>query len=264
METMTLKDIQNVSLEILKEIDSFCCEHNINYSLGYGALIGAVRHKGCIPWDDDIDVVMPRPDYDKFIHTYRSGTGTYELYAPELGNCYYTVTRLCEMNKTHVRKCYQWTDKQTGVWVDIFPIDAIPKRDNNIYKLSARCYVACRNKKIISFKQSFLYNLKSAALLFKYGFLDRKKCIDDYLSTISKCSYLESDKVANYASPYRLKDIHSKNLFESYIRVPFENIEVNIIKAYSEYLSALYGNYMQLPPETQRVRGHDDNDFYWI
>ena len=68
MKEMTLKDVQGVSLDILKDVHSFCESHHIRYSLAYGTLIGAIRHKGFIPWDDDVDIVIPRPDFTRFWH----------------------------------------------------------------------------------------------------------------------------------------------------------------------------------------------------
>lgn len=264
MVKMSLRDIQKVSVDILKEIDIFCQENSINYSIGYGGLIGAVRHKGCIPWDDDLDIVMPRPDYEKFVKTYYSHDGSFKVYAPELSNCYYTVSRICDMKRTYVRKSVQWNDDQNGVWVDIFPIDGIVEEKEMLWKSSTKCYVACRNKKLISFKQSFHYNLKSIALLIKYGLLDRSCCINNYLTSISKCEFDTASMVGNYASPYRNRDIHRKEVFEEYYRVPFEDTEVCIIKNFDEYLTSIYGDYMQLPPLDKRgIRSHSSNDFYW-
>ena len=264
MKRMNLGDIQRVSIEILQEIDNFCQKNSIRYSLGYGGLIGAIRHKGCIPWDDDIDIIMPRPDYEKFIKTYHSPNEDYKVFAPELENCYYTVSRICEMKETFVRKSAQWNDVQNGVWVDIFPIDGVVDEKMKLWKQCTKCYVACRNKKLISSSQSLKYNVKSIALMLKYGKQDRKKSINKYLAMISKCDYDCSSFVGNYASPYRNKDIHRKALFENYIRVPFENIQVNIIDGYDEYLKSIYGEYLQFPPvEDRGIRSHSSNDFYW-
>ena len=75
MRKMTLQEIQTVNLELMKDIHAFCVKNNIHYSLAYGSLIGAVRHKGFIPWDDDIDIMMPRPDFERFSHEYKSEKG---------------------------------------------------------------------------------------------------------------------------------------------------------------------------------------------
>lgn len=91
MKEMTLREVQLFELDILKDVHEFCMANHINYSLAYGTLIGAIRHKGFIPWDDDIDIVMPRPDYDRFCRTYKSQAG-YEIFSPIQGNSYLGYT----------------------------------------------------------------------------------------------------------------------------------------------------------------------------
>ena len=96
MRELTLEEIQSESLQILSVIDSFCTENNISYSLGYGALIGAVRHQGFIPWDDDIDILMTRPNYQRFIKLFSVDESIkkcgLKLFAPELGNCFFLIS----------------------------------------------------------------------------------------------------------------------------------------------------------------------------
>lgn len=98
MKEMTLREVQLFELGIRKDVHEFCMANHINYSLAYGTLIGAIRHKGFIPWDDDIDIVMPRPDYDRFCRTYKSQAG-YEIFSPIQGNSYLGYTRVCDFKK---------------------------------------------------------------------------------------------------------------------------------------------------------------------
>ena len=91
MKEMTLREVQLFELDILKDVHEFCMANHINYSLAYGTLIGAIRHKGFIPWDDDRDIVMPRPDHDRFCRTYKSEAG-YEIFSPIQGNSYLGYT----------------------------------------------------------------------------------------------------------------------------------------------------------------------------
>ena len=127
---LSLEEIQNESLRMLSIIDQFCIENGIQYSLGYGALIGAIRHKGFIPWDDDIDLIMTRPNYLRFVSLFNKDktiNRDLKLFAPELDNSYYNITHICDMRRTRVRKYYQWTDEDTGIWIDVFPIDSLPE-----------------------------------------------------------------------------------------------------------------------------------------
>ena len=125
MKEMSLKDIQSISLEILKDVHAFCVKNNIKYTLQGGTLLGSVRHNGFIPWDDDIDIAMPRPDYEKFCRNYVSKKG-YQLICRQNNECYIMFARVAEMEKT-IAKCdiLPWTNKSTGIWIDIFPLDGV-------------------------------------------------------------------------------------------------------------------------------------------
>ena len=260
---MNLTDIQTVSLEILNIIDEFCNNHGICYSLGYGSLIGAIRHKGCIPWDDDIDIIMSRENYNKFIHLFNDYKG-YKLFAPELYNCYHVIARVCDIRKTRVLKYYKWCDEETGVWVDIFPYDDIPfDGGEEIRKAADSCYLACMAHAGLSPRFPLRQNLSNIKNFLLRGNMNRNKTIQYYLDTI-KQSICGSSLIRNYGSPYNKKDIHSRMIFDHYLRVPFGNQEVCVIKSYHEYLTNLYGDYMLLPPAEKQVRGHNKNKYYWI
>ena len=129
MREMTLTEVQQACLDILKDIHNFCQQNGIKYTLQGGTLLGAIRHKGFIPWDDDIDIAMPREDYDRFIRTYTSKKG-YKLFSRELApmrkSVFLAFSRVCEMQKTFVDcRMLPWTSEETGVWVDVFPLDGI-------------------------------------------------------------------------------------------------------------------------------------------
>ena len=114
MKEMTLNEIQNVSLEILKDFHKFCVKNNLTYSLDSGTLIGAIRHQGFIPWDDDIDVIMPRKDYDILCKTYRSEKG-YKIISNINQSSFIFFARICEMDKTVVYTDLPWYKEETGV-----------------------------------------------------------------------------------------------------------------------------------------------------
>ena len=124
MKQLTLQEIQAQSLEILQTVHDFCLAHDIRYSLAYGTLIGAIRHKGFIPWDDDIDIIMPRPDYDRFCRTFRApGLG---LLWEEDKNYYLSFCRVFDTEKTWCRSLLPvGKDYKGGVWIDVFPADGV-------------------------------------------------------------------------------------------------------------------------------------------
>lgn len=269
MLELTLENIQNVSLQILLAVDRFCTNNDISYSLGYGALIGAVRHHGFIPWDDDIDIVMTRPNYQKFIKLFSADKSTNNLglkiFAPELGNCYYPIARICEMKKTIVKKYFQWSDENTGLWIDLFPIDVFSEEDAlQIRSQVGSCFNVCGAKVPFSSDFSIRRNL---IILYKriiYSKLNRGDEIHRYLKLLETLpKFEESLTVTNFGSPYGLNDVHRKQVFDSYQRVQFAGAEVSILSRYDEYLKKIYGDYMQLPPLNKRVRGHSDNKYFW-
>jgi lipopolysaccharide cholinephosphotransferase len=111
MKELTVKQIQNVCLKIMKEIHAFCVQNNIRYSLAYGSMIGAVTRKRFVPWDDDLDIFMPRPDYERFCKTYKSDST--KVFASCIGNSYINYGRVCDMVETYVDTHTAWaTQKQ--------------------------------------------------------------------------------------------------------------------------------------------------------
>ena len=118
-----MKEIQALSLEILIDVAQFCEANGIHYSLAYGTCLGAVRHKGFIPWDDDIDVQMLREDYERFAATYRSER--FKFYdCGNLEDCWIPFGRVCDCQRTICKTNIPWHggSVQTGLWIDIFPV----------------------------------------------------------------------------------------------------------------------------------------------
>ena len=132
MSPLTVKEIQGVLLQIMKCVHKFCIENDIKYSLDGGTLIGAIRHKGYIPWDDDIDIAIPRPYYDKFVKSFKD-TNECKLLAPEKGNSYINYARVCDIKQTIGDFHTPWTKEDVGVWIDVFPIDG-EAEDEDIWK----------------------------------------------------------------------------------------------------------------------------------
>lgn len=266
---LTLKDIQTESVRMLSVIDKFCLDNNIQYSLGYGALIGAIRHKGFIPWDDDIDLIMTRPNYQRFVALFNKDSGIrnndMKLFAPELRNSYYNISHICDMKRTRVRKYYQWTDEDTGIWIDVFPIDSLPgDGGGKLRSQSELCFNVCGSRVPFSTEFGYKRHLKIIGKRFLYGWRSREKEINRYIELINQVPrYGSTSMVCNIGSPYGIKDIHRKEIFEDYKRTTFESISISIISQYDEYLKNIYGNYMQLPPVAAQVRGHSDNKYFW-
>ena len=261
MKTLTteeLRKVQLLELQILKEIKRICTKHNIHYFLTGGTLIGAIRHNGFIPWDDDIDIAMLREDYDRFI----------KIAPQELGKEY---SCLCIQNDKDIAlfsckvilngtiyRTLQQPKKfdKIGIWVDILPYDTV---HNN--KIFASIYF---------WKLSFLLVLYS----MKIGYRNGTTLLKRIIAKLMKISFFFIPKKYLYKRiveyPYRLNKQHtnvkcylygtygvprefrSAYLFEDYTEVQFEDDTFMTLKHYEAFLTELFGDYMQLPPEHER------------
>lgn len=267
MKKMSLTDIQKISLDILKDVHCFCENNNINYSLAYGTLIGAVRHKGFIPWDDDIDIIMPRPDFERFCKSYHSSK--YKKSNPDKG--YTMFARVYDDTLTYVeQKELPWAPFDTGVWIDVFPIDSVAdnkkefiKTGEKILKLwklefiKRNTFVPLQKKnlqkKIKSIIKTIFFPIPISSILKKH-----RKLMSKYkYGTTNHCSQLCcADNI--------FKEYVPIELFKEYTTILFEGESFKVIKEYDKYLKICYGNYMQLPPEEERIPKQNETMlFYW-
>ena len=268
MKEMTLKDIQSVSLDVLKEFHRFCVENNLKYSLAYGTLIGAVRHKGFIPWDDDVDILMPRPDYNRFVSLYKDNEN-YNLFADEKKNCYLAYGRLAEMKRTLVDTPTIWANKKTGIWIDIMVLDGV-EDDRNSFLSTVD--VATKYWKNLfrgrfalsefSSRRSFLSTL--ALLRAKLFYNSLYKNLYKQLAICHKYEYDKCSHISNMTHfLYTSRSYFSKDIFKDVMKMPFEDSEFYVMNGYDTFLTEIYGDYMQQPPVEQRVVSHSIHSYYW-
>ena len=195
MEELNLKDLQQQGLKIMKVIDRWCLENGVNYSLCGGSLIGAVRHKGFIPWDDDIDIMMSRPEYDRFVHEFNKDG--YVCIAPELGNSYISYGRICDITETYSEPYCPWCKIEgTGLWVDVFPFDGEPDDYDEFAKLVEtisnkinRLYQIRGTKLPISRKLSYMRVFKNLGKKLLYGHCRIDTELFEILSMVSSSKF---------------------------------------------------------------------------
>ncbi len=270
MNRLTLQDVQSISLEIMKNLHAFCIENHIKYSIAYGSLIGAIRHKGFIPWDDDMDVVMMREDYDRFCQLYEDNDN-YKLFSYNRKNMYAPLARLCDIKHTLVKPVAPLFTEDTGIWVDIFPLDSVDD-DKQLFE-----------RKITTILEYYhdnpLYRWNTAPLINKLkhpgatyrgikAWLRHRYSIQELLrrqqELILSFASHDSGMMSNLSYPiYIKKDYCPKQVFDSVIEVPFEDTTFMAMSGYDQWLRLIYGDYMQLPPEEKRVAGHNMHQYFW-
>lgn len=268
---MTLVEIQSVQFEILQKIHAFCKEKGLRYSLGGGTLLGAVRHHGYIPWDDDIDIMLPRPDYEVLL---KEINGKYSYL--EVQNSY--TDRHFPMSWTRIfdnRTLLISMNSVSGVFVDVFPIEGLPAPDKigiyrkEVMKYKQRLWRTTRLHKRALLQQKkehplrgnfFVNNIKYAMSRLLYP--NRNvivKRMNDFLQTYSFETSLYAGAITG---TYGEKEYMEADVFRSYTELPFEGEYFMCIKKYDAYLEKHYGNYMELPPEEKRVTHHKFK-VYW-
>lgn len=261
-----LEKIHHVLLDMMIDLDKFLRDNNIDYSVAYGTMIGAVRHKGFIPWDDDIDIFMKRDDYERFIKLYRSNGGIegYFLYATDNPDSWLTHTKLYKKNTAILSKIddlYAPLTKESEykeVFIDIFPLDKVPtnKRKRRKYMFKAKMRLVYTRDHAYQATNNKLLWLASKILLSIPKSL-KKKIKNKTDKYVLKYNNLQSDfEYISTADPFAIKEFIPPVIDET-IDMEYEGQKFKVYKEYDRVLRVSYGDYMQLPEEEDRKPKHD-------
>ena len=268
---LTLEDLHDVQLDMMIKLDTFCNTHKIQYSLADGTLLGAIRHKGFILWDDDVDIYMPRDDYERFIQ-YEEISSEYKIVSHNSHKEYYHPFTYCNVtdSKTVMIENLMSTATGKGVFLDIFPLDGLPDEKINLYRHLRKlqfmnfllCYSNIRYPKITNLKQV----IKACAMVYCHKFIIKEKQIMLIENLAKKYSYLNS----TYVSPCSFLPIFPsfehfifrKENFNIFINHSFENVYLKIPIGYHSILSTEYGDYMT-PPPPEKQTGHHEIIYKW-
>lgn len=254
---------KKIILNVLIEFAKFCDLHNLKYSLAYGTLLGAVRHGGFIPWDDDVDVMMPREDYERFLKSYSSERfkiisiyNTKSFYLP-FSKLYDTET---------IKVINYDIDKQNaffGLEIDIFPFDysddlgTALKSINNLKKIVPKW-----NKSIQKYPNIFGVIKHPKFLIEKILYKGKANHYAKKFDNLSQIKYQEKKYTFKYSFFFGKKLIFEGDIFNNCKEIIFEGYRFKAISNYKDFLFFEYGDYMKLPPIEKRVTHHCDKAFY--
>lgn len=265
MERLDDTEIKKRLLDLLCAFDIICRENGLRYSLAYGTLLGAIRHKGFIPWDDDIDVLMPQDDYVRFLALpcFRNQ----DLDSPVV---LYEIDNVCTRNLRYLYPFAKLVDGRTviksdcfrevgGIWMDIFPVTGLPAGDSGIRKHFARMKrnhlrLAAAHRYRELGQCSPITLLKQIRCNFYYAI--HKWLVKRMKKTAFGIPYANSDEAAVSMWNYGMKERMPREYFDGFVKVEFEGKEFFGLKRHDDYLKKLYGEWRRFPPEDQRVAHH--------
>lgn len=250
------RHLQMVILSIARDIDTLCRKNNIQYYLIGGSAIGAIRHKGFIPWDDDLDIIMDAANYEKFITVCRTQLDNDKYYFQEGIKDWPLPFSKLKLKGTHLKEFEGIGNSETdGIYVDIFKMDNV---SNN--RIIARWQYLC-GKLYLAYQLS-VRTYKSASLkkriLMALSFPLGSKYIRDWvLKQTTKYNNSETDYYGFFFGRTRFNNaVVRKDLYGNPKYVPFEDTMLPVPEHYHKYLTHMFGNYMQLPPIEQRKGLH--------
>ena len=257
-EITSLDEIKAIELDVMKKIHSICEKHNITYYLCYGTLLGAVRHKGFIPWDDDIDIYMKRQDYQRFVTLMMNKADDFAEEGIEIVNYetpkYYgrIISKVIDTN-TVLREPEYKTDDDIGVFVDVWPLDGTP--NNKIYRAIYITYARLIKKLLLAASMNYSkdYSLVKRIAIRAASVFNPRKLLLHMDRIAQRYTPEDSDFFASYND---LTNIYAASNFEKKILMQFEETSFWGPEDYDSLLTADFGDYMKLPPESERIPHH--------
>ena len=255
-----LKKVQAVDLEIAKFFVEFCKKKQLLCYFCGGGCIGAVRHKGFIPWDDDLDFFMPRDDYEKLKKLWKDTERYALLYPTELYNDHNIFVTLRDKKTTMIKPYQKNIDTVHGIAIDIFPLDGYPNSTFQrwcqifwglVYQLYCAQMIPQNHGGLTSFAGKIgLSLIKSPKMRYKIWKFAEKQ--------MSKYRISECNAITEIcAGPRYMKNKYPKEIFAGALFIDFEDTKMPVPVGYDKYLRIVFGDYMKLPPEDKRVTEHE-------
>lgn len=259
MRKLSIEEAKKIELDILDFIDSFCKENGINYCINYGTLIGAIRHKGFIPWDDDIDLSMTRENYERFIQLFSEKQSRYQILSLETDNQYFNnfikiVDPTTKIIDTRNTKTYD-----SGIFIDIFPMDTF--NDSKVvdicYKLESFKLLSFSKHKNIVYGDSKLKDLIRTLFWIFFRPVSPRFFANQIEKQIQKYRVEDGKYIAFIPSKLKEKEIFPRDMFDELIEIPFEHLVLPAPKRFDVVLKQFYDDYMTVPPKEKQIYIHE-------
>lgn len=247
-------ELRSLQMEILDDVHRFCQTAGIRYSLTYGTLLGAVRHKGYIPWDDDIDLMMPRPDYERFLKEYSSPKNEVAV-LKGIDSCVEMFSKVCRKGTRMVDK--KLGRDQWGVNIDIFPVDGCPADEAHRALIDRKISLLakiCPRYKVVNRQKSawFLkYLAKRCLYFYPHSVLHLKEEIDR-LAACDPATMPYAGVLMEGCDSF----LTDSSVYADYILLPFEDKAYCAVREFDRLLTTKYGDYMTPPPPEGRISLH--------
>lgn len=258
-------EIQKIALNILKYLDHTCKEYGLTYFVSGGTLLGAVRHHGFIPWDDDIDVWMPRKDYERLFKIINEQSDhPFQMIDFRNKKHYYCAyAKIIDVRTTLVERTHSKKKCEIGIYIDIFPYDGLPKdkkKAENYMRLGDFLYYQYRHD---SFSWDEMNKKSKGNSFIKWTKWILRKIIGkkNFIMMIDKYAIHypieNSVYIGSIGTGYRKDQFMHNEFCQKIIPAKFQDIEIMIPSGYDEYLTKVYGDYMKLPPIEERNPHHN-------
>ncbi|KXB47780.1 hypothetical protein HMPREF3188_00373 [Tissierellia bacterium KA00581] len=263
-EYLSMQEIKKIELDILKYIHNFCIKNNIKYFINYGTLLGAIRHKGFIPWDDDIDIMMPRDEYEKFINLFSKDDSIYKIVSMDSNKQYFNNFIKVINSRTKIEDEKNYKTYECGIFIDIFPYDKFNDFNivNKTYNLESFKLLTISKKHNIQYGDSKIKDL----IRLIFWIILRPFSARFFAKKIDKIIKKKTDKNGKYVGvlgeKLKEKAVFNYDIFNELIEVDFENNKFFAPKEYDKILSQYYGDYMKFPPVEKQKYSHEIKAYF--